>query len=61
MRSPRDLNVWSSGQASDIDCVSVTCGSDVARQAALSVAFGGFEERVDNDAVNQEIGDNVAN
>ena len=48
---PADLDVWSSGQASEIRCVSVTCGS--------GVAFGGFEERVDNDAVSQEIGDNV--
>jgi hypothetical protein len=56
---PADLDVWSSGQASEIHCISVTCGSCVARQSALSVAFGGFEERVDNDAVSQEIGDNV--
>ena len=56
---PADLDVWSSGQASEIHCVSVTYGSGVARQAALSVVFGGFEERVDNDAVSQEIGDNV--
>jgi hypothetical protein len=56
---PADLDVWSSGQASEIHCVFVTCGSGVARQVALSVALGGFEERVDNDTVSQEIGDNV--
>jgi|ERR1700722_2116144 len=56
---PADLVVWSGGHASEIRYVPITCGSGAARQAALSVAFGEFEERVDNDAVSQEIGDNV--